>query len=482
MKKLILLLFTINISLAQELKQNIRVSARPICLSIDTTANEGLIVTGGVNEYWTMYNCTPGNANAWVTKYDKNRNVIWSTCVGDQYVDTPSVIKQLPDGNIIVAWEEKYPVSGAEITYFAHLTKLSSEGEIVWSKSYYNRDVVPTSITDIIPYPDGSFLIAGKISSRFWISKIDTNSNILWERFGGGNGSIVSIKPTQDGGYISIGDDYHSSNVNVTKCSNPKGDSGDDVFIYKVDGNGMLQWQNCYGGSGYDNPYDIVQTTDGGYIFLASTLSTDYDIQNPKGGIDIWIVKINNAGSIVWSKCYGDTANEIPSRIFNKSNGNFLVCGTKTLGEYENPNDIWLFEIDNAGTTKWQYILKNRGEETFSFYQFYFGGDWLNRAGDFVFDEKRHLLNFATYQSTDYSNLWIGTIKIPECLPNISMNGTIDTSTSVDAKESITITGEILSPNKIELRASKYISLNPSMSVQSGSSFTAEIKNNCGAN
>src|SRR6218665_2636136 len=391
MRKLILLLFIINISFAQELKQNIKVSALPFCLSIDTTVNEGLIVTGGVNQYWTMYNCTPGNANAWVTKYDKNRNVIWSTCVGDQNIDTPSVIKQLSDGNILVAWEEKYPVGGFEITYFAHLTKLSSAGEVVWSKSYYNIDRVPTSITDIIPYPDGNFLIAGKYGSRFWISKLDSNSNVLWERTGGGNGSIVSIKPTQDGGYISIGDDYHSWNVNVTQCSEPKGDSGDDVFIYKVDANGMLQWQNCYGGSGYDNPHDIVQTADGGYIFISSTLSTDYDIENPNRGKDLWIVRLTSTGSIVWSNCYGGPGDEIPSRIFSKSNGNFLVCGTQSSGIYNNPNDIWLFEVDINGAIKWEYTLNNTGSETFGFYEYYYGGSWLNRAGDFVFDKKRHL-------------------------------------------------------------------------------------------
>ncbi|MGC8931577.1 MAG: hypothetical protein ACP5K6_08610, partial [Dictyoglomus sp.] len=70
-----------------------------------------------------------------------------------------------------------------------------------------------------------------------------------------------SIQQTTDGGYIVAG--YTES----------FGAGNGDFYIIKLDSNGDKVWEKTYGGSSYDRAYSIQQTTDGGYIVAGGTSS-----------------------------------------------------------------------------------------------------------------------------------------------------------------------------------------------------------------
>ena len=63
-----------------------------------------------------------------------------------------------------------------------------------------------------------------------------------------------SIQQTSDGGYIVAGETMSF------------GAGGSDAWVLKLDGNGNVQWQKTYGGTGNDYANSIQQTSDGGYI------------------------------------------------------------------------------------------------------------------------------------------------------------------------------------------------------------------------
>ncbi len=492
MKKLFFFFILFNQLYSQELIKSVKFSNFPTGLSIDSTSDGGVIVTGGTNGYWTFNGCTTGNSNVWAAKYDINKTLLWSICLGTSFTDTPSVIKQLPDGNILVAYVTNYQSSFTLYPY-AQITKLSATGNIIWTKSYFSNQLDLSSVNDIIVYPNGDFIIAGKKNS-FWISKLDSNGNILWESNGGGNGAITSIYATIDGGYIAIGNDYHASNIPATQCTNAKGDFNNDVFIKKVNTNGVLEWKNCYGGSRDDNPHQILQTQDGGFLFLSSTLSNDYDVVGAKGNKDIWIVKLTAQGNISWSKCYGGFNDEVPGRIFKKTNGNFLICASSasTDGDlsgknsiaYNNPNNLWFFEINLNGEIRWQYILNNLGEETVGFVEFYHGGDTQNRRSDFSFNQQNNLLNFAVHYSDPIYglHLWLGTLTIPNCISQVMLNNNTYSNTTIESSDYIQTINQVQINNTVNLNATTYIILNPNFVTQNGGVFKAEIKNNCGTN
>ncbi|MBK9399662.1 MAG: hypothetical protein IPN36_02035 [Bacteroidetes bacterium] len=68
-----------------------------------------------------------------------------------------------------------------------------------------------------------------------------------------------------------------------------------------------IEWQNTIGGSNLDNLYCVEQTADGGYILggsSGSSISGDKS-ENSLGGDDIWIVKTDGVGNILWQNTIG---------------------------------------------------------------------------------------------------------------------------------------------------------------------------------
>jgi hypothetical protein len=77
-----------------------------------------------------------------------------------------------------------------------------------------------------------------------------------------------------------------------------------DVWIARLDFSGNIIWQKCYGGSNDDIPNDISKTSDGGFMIFANTESWDCDVVGniPDEDPSIWIFKINGDGDLIWQQ------------------------------------------------------------------------------------------------------------------------------------------------------------------------------------
>ena len=121
--------------------------------------------------------------------------------------------------------------------------------------------------------------------------KLDPNGTPDWQNTYGGNNLSTdvanSIMQTKDGGYIVAGE-RRPQNQNK------------DIWLLKLDANGIIDWQKAYGDSDSDSANSIQQTEDGGYIVAGSTDSYIY----PTTEIDPWILKLNPDGTVAWQKKY----------------------------------------------------------------------------------------------------------------------------------------------------------------------------------
>src|SRR5690606_29762639 len=107
-------------------------------------------------------------------------------------------------------------------------------------------------------------------------------------------------KQTDDGGYIGVGK-TNSANI-------PGYHSNYDMWIVKLDSNGDIEWQKALGGTADDEGASVIQTVGGEFVALATTGSDDGDISTqlgPVGTTDIWLVRLDNTGNIIWEKSYG---------------------------------------------------------------------------------------------------------------------------------------------------------------------------------
>jgi len=180
------------------------------------------------------------------------------------------------------------------------------------------------------------------------------NQDIIWSKSYGGSlyEEASKIECTNDGGYIIVG-------VTPSNDHDVSDNHGlDDGWIVKLDAEGLLEWQRCYGGSNYDNIRAIRQTTDGGFIFCGATSSNDGDIIGDHYPGDAWIVKIDSLGIIQWQKFYGGTAVDGFNDMLVLSQGYLFVGGTESgdgdINFNHGSSDVWIVSVDDTGKIIWE--------------------------------------------------------------------------------------------------------------------------------
>lgn len=190
---------------------------------------------------------------------------------------------------------------------------------------------------------------------EFWGTKIDAQGELLWRGYFGGSNNDRShaVVPSEDGGFVMGGfsesDDFDISNTQGSY----------DFWLVKVDVRGQLVWERSFGGSGIEISYDIATTLDGGYVVTGNTFSTDGDIQENKGESDFWLIKVDDSGTLLWERTFGGSQFDAAQAVVASKDGGYYVVGnTKshdqdvTLNSGE--NDMWVLKTDDQGILLWQ--------------------------------------------------------------------------------------------------------------------------------
>jgi hypothetical protein len=292
--------------------------------------------------------------------------VQWSKCFGGTKEDRAFSVVQTADGGFVVAgttYSNDGDVSGLHGNFSlddAWLIKLDAGGNLIWQKciggSLGEEDYAMKGTYD------GGFILACNNSSidfdatgcglhgsdDYWLVKMDALGNIQWQKCYGGtdNEESLDIIQTLDSGFLAIG--FSDSNDgDVT------GNHYHDYWAIKTDALGNLQWQKAIGGSDYDEPAAVLQTSNGGYIITGWTLSNDFDVSGSHGGFDYWAAELDSSGNLQNQHCYGGSGGEISTAIISDgNNGYFLYGGTASndgdVTGYHGQNDLWLVHVDSS--------------------------------------------------------------------------------------------------------------------------------------
>ena len=166
------------------------------------------------------------------------------------------------------------------------------------------------------------------------------------------------IQSTPDGGFVTAG----SSSSSDGDLTQNKGLT--DGWVIKFNAAGTIQWQRNYGGNYYDNLAKIKVLPAGGYIAVGYTSSSDGDVSGIHGGTDIWVIRLDNAGDLLWQKCLGGSLNEFAGSVYPTSTGGFIICGNTTSNDGDvtglhanisNLGDAWVVNLDGSGNILWQH-------------------------------------------------------------------------------------------------------------------------------
>ena len=238
----------------------------------------------------------------WSIKINSTGDLVWSRFYGGSFTDAPTGILEDTNNNLITVGgsdSNDVDISNNKGTYDFWVVKSNSSGNIIWEKSYGGSEI--DEARDVVSSENGNQIIVGDTRSEeqdvsvnngaadLWILKITENGDVLWEKsLGGSNFDVArSINSTFDNGFIIAGSS-RSSDGNVNEN---KGQN--DAWIIKISNAGELLWEKTVGGTEIDFAYDAVQLTNGTIIAVGETSSFDGDILVNKGFTDLLIIKIN---------------------------------------------------------------------------------------------------------------------------------------------------------------------------------------------
>lgn len=179
------------------------------------------------------------------------------------------------------------------------------------------------------------FLSAGDVD--VFVSKLDRDGQMLWSFTFGGNTEDYSeaLSIDADGnvyvaGYFKGTADFEpgSGTTNLTS------DGDYDAFLSKFDADGNFQWAIRLGGTSADQVSDMAVDTAGN-ILLVGQFSGTADFDPGAGNLnltsagdnDIFVVKLNDAGELVWVSQFGNSGNDLARGVAIDSDNNILTTG-----------------------------------------------------------------------------------------------------------------------------------------------------------
>jgi hypothetical protein len=238
----------------------------------------------------------------------------------------------------------------------ARLIKTDPNGSEQWSKTFgLDKCDKVSSIWETL---DGGYILGGDIlwidNRRLdaWLVKTDANGSEQWNRTFGGTGddSVYSVRNTLDGGYILAGRTGSYG-------------AGIDAWLIKTDANGNEQWNKTFGLDGSDWAYSVMPSLDGGYVLggkLDTAKNPDFKGQILYEDNDVWLFKTDANGNLEWSKTIGGLKSDVARFVQQTSDGGYVIAGT-TESYGSGGSDIWLVKVAGmkVNTTQSQVITSD---------------------------------------------------------------------------------------------------------------------------
>jgi hypothetical protein len=294
---------------------------------------------------------------------DNTPEIQWQMTFGGTDYDKGKSIHKTTDGGYIIA-SRSYSYDGDVSLNHGDLDvwviKLGKNGGIKWQKSFGGTKL--DNCNSIIQTSDGGYIFAGYSFSDdgdvslnhgeadAWIVKLNEDGNLLWQKSLGGTNSdsANSIIETNDGGFVFVG--TSSSNDGIVS-----GNHGlSDAWIVKLEEDGSLLWQKSFGGTAFDYALSVIQSSDGGLIFTGDSNSNDGDVSNNHGGKHAWVVKLKANGELEQQKIIGllDVSEESLS-IVETAKGGYVLAGKAFVND---DYDAWIAKLDSDFNILWQKI------------------------------------------------------------------------------------------------------------------------------
>lgn len=306
----------------------------------------GYLIAGGTKSIDNQVSTNIGSSDVWIFKINEQGVMEWDLTVGDTLWDDSRKAIQSNEGDFLILSRSQKEETSDDFL----LTKVDQQGNLIWNQEYGgSKNELPLTILEsidgyfLIGSSESSDLMVTSNNGEvdYWIIKIDKNGNKLWDKNYGGKGSEVATASifTEDGNIIVIG---RALNIDPS-------DNNGNYWMIKIDTNGNIIWDKNYGGSEIDNPTQIIELENSDFLITGYSSSIDGDLNSNYGDNDFWILQLSADGNIKNSLSFGGSNSDRLTHIAASGN-KILLAGHSSSNDLDiasnNGNtDIWFGEL-----------------------------------------------------------------------------------------------------------------------------------------
>jgi hypothetical protein len=268
------------------------------------------------------------------------------------------------------------------------IAKYNNNGDLIWAKklgegnTFQSKDIVADDAGNV--YVTGHFretvtigtiTLTGSASLGAFITKLDTDGNVLWAKQISSDDDLSngSLALDNNGHLYIAGGFFKSVKFGDTTITSAKDET---IFIAKYTVDGDHLWAKKVGGLmsnvlgiSVDHEGNIYAT---GSFYFAVTFG-DFNFLNYKGNfhMDLFLVKLDTNGNVAWAKQAGfRSGDDIGVATAVDSEGNCYVTGLFTGSATFGSNTIsgspgrnpFLAKYDPAGSLQWVKKQESTGE------------------------------------------------------------------------------------------------------------------------
>jgi len=209
--------------------------------------------------------------------------------------ETPMFLHATLDGGFFAVGSAD---EAAGVGTFPWMLKADSSGDVEWMKRIVNLSPFKESAWRSIETTDDGLLVSGHVTDmdrHIWAMKLNLAGNIRWQAYFPGNGDTGphGLAEAPNGDYVLAG------------ATDPAGGNPADLWILRVTQFGEVRWQRTYIGPADEAGAAVGVLDDGGFLVAGSTQSWSV------GGMDAWVLKTTDEGSIAPSCALEEESNRL---------------------------------------------------------------------------------------------------------------------------------------------------------------------------
>lgn len=340
------------------------------------------------------------SVDLFIVKYDPSGSVLWAKSVYNTGMDIAQQVEVDGNDNIIIAGR----TSSSSLTFGTttltntsgfnspFVVKYNSAGNVIWAKiavcqshAYAlalaidgNNNIFVSGYFSGMSIGFGTQIVYGGFSEDIFLTKYDSNGNVVWAKGEGSDYQEWCVSLSVDGsGNLLMTGIFNSSSLmfGSTTLTNA---GQQDAFIVKYNNDGTVLWAKQAGGTLDDYPGGIVADAIGN-VYLIGTYkssSINFGITTLNNSYlnyeDVFLAKFNSSGVVQWAQKIWGYGTETGSAIARDLNGYIYISGffsdaTLNFGSISltnvNPNDIFVAKFDSIGTVKWAQAGKGTDDE-----------------------------------------------------------------------------------------------------------------------